>query len=343
MAFREWITLPLVRMTQLIPRAWASWPHGRYAGRRHIPALIDDPQCFAPVRTLRRPAGVSCPPGARCDMPKPGREATPPERQPYLGQTGERRGDGDELCWPSSPQTGGHTVPGWHGAQPLAPPHGPRPRCPLGRAPPGPRPAPRWRRRPWGRAPLGGPPLAVVRPQGGAPGPGAVPRRRWPSAASPRAPAPATFSQRRQGPYPLGGGTRGAVPRRARRLPARAAAAQGACGPPWPVVATWHWRPRGHGRRGGPGCLRPYRASGRVRPANAWGCAGLWAVAGLEGGLAPGAKPARQADQEHEANTRAARTPPGGAPLSPCTAGVQGLSIPHWEAIPIDAQALGWS
>ena len=58
-----------------------------------IQSLIDDATCFATVRTLRWPDGVSCPHGDRFDMTKQGRDDTQPERQRYLCQSCERRFD----------------------------------------------------------------------------------------------------------------------------------------------------------------------------------------------------------------------------------------------------------
>jgi len=59
----------------------------------HLQSLIDDTKCFETVRTLRWPDGVSCPHGDSVDIPKQGRDDTPPERQRYLCQSCERRFD----------------------------------------------------------------------------------------------------------------------------------------------------------------------------------------------------------------------------------------------------------
>ena len=59
----------------------------------HIQSLIDDAKCFETVRTLRWPAGVSCPHCNSFYITKQGRDDTQPERQRYLCQSCERRFD----------------------------------------------------------------------------------------------------------------------------------------------------------------------------------------------------------------------------------------------------------
>ena len=59
----------------------------------HRQSLIDDTQCFATVRTLRWPDGVSCPHCDSFDITNQGRDDTQPERQRYLCQSCERRCD----------------------------------------------------------------------------------------------------------------------------------------------------------------------------------------------------------------------------------------------------------
>ena len=58
-----------------------------------IQALIDDVKCFETVRNRRWPDGVQCPTCDSAEVTTQGRDATPPARQRYRCQSGERRFD----------------------------------------------------------------------------------------------------------------------------------------------------------------------------------------------------------------------------------------------------------
>jgi transposase-like protein len=58
-----------------------------------IQALIDDVKCFETVRNRRWPDGVQCPTCDSAEVTTQGRDETPPERQRYRCQSGERRFD----------------------------------------------------------------------------------------------------------------------------------------------------------------------------------------------------------------------------------------------------------
>lgn len=59
----------------------------------NLQSLMDDAKCFATVRDMRWPDGVTCPHGESPEITQQGHDDTQPERQRYLCKSCERRFD----------------------------------------------------------------------------------------------------------------------------------------------------------------------------------------------------------------------------------------------------------
>ena len=85
----------------------------------NIQNLIDDAKCYATVREMRWPEGVTRPQCASQSITKQGRDDTQPQRQRYQCQDCRKRFDGHHFRRTPPALKGLDSVPVLHGTEPV--------------------------------------------------------------------------------------------------------------------------------------------------------------------------------------------------------------------------------